>query len=421
MLQLIQDFCHDMNQTNQLTQKKLILQNHCARSPDLVRLLQFVYDSSYIFHVTSKNVQKYKKQRQTTTDPVSYDLFHLLQQLSTKTWSGNDALEQVCQFIDTFPSFEPCLMNILDKNLKIRLSLTTLQNLYPESFPRFHVCLANSYKESLLTDRNWYISRKLDGVRCCVLLDVKYGSISIHSRTGKLFHTLGLLESELRKNLHLFHENCVLDGEIIDDFEKDNFKNIMEQIHRKNFTMTQFEFRVFDYIPLIDFWKGHCRRSFVTRIERIHNILSDGSFHHTKMLPQDPYSKQSFQLWKMKVKDNDWEGFMLRKNTDWEGKRTNHLLKFKFMNDEEFTVIHLENGPFRIIDQETNLEKTIECLSSVTIDYNDTKIGSGFSLDERIRYYYQPELLLGKRITVKYFEKTKKSLRFPTFKCIRES
>ena len=57
MLQLIQDFCHDMNQTNQLTQKKLILQNHCARSPDLVRLLQFVYDSSYIFHITSKNVQ----------------------------------------------------------------------------------------------------------------------------------------------------------------------------------------------------------------------------------------------------------------------------------------------------------------------------------------------------------------------------
>ena len=90
------------------------------------------------------------------------------------------------------------------------------------------------------------------------------------------------------------------------------------------------------------------------------------------------------------------------------------------MNDAEFTVVHLENGPFRIIDQETNLEKTIDCLSSVTIDYNDTKIGSGFSLDERIRYYYQPELLLGKRITVKYFEKTKKSLRFPIFKCIRE-
>ena len=87
MLQLVQDFCHEMNQTNQLTQKKKILQNHCSRFPDLVRLLQFVYDSSYIFHVTSKNVQKYKKQRDPTTDPISYDLFYLLQQLSTKTWS----------------------------------------------------------------------------------------------------------------------------------------------------------------------------------------------------------------------------------------------------------------------------------------------------------------------------------------------
>ena len=50
-------------------------------------------------------------------------------------------------------------------------------------------------------------------------------------------------------------------------------------------------------------------------------------------------------------------------------------------------------------------------------------VGSGFSLEERQHYYKHPEDIIGKEITVKYFEETKNqdggySLRFPTVKCI---
>jgi DNA ligase-1 len=64
-------------------------------------------------------------------------------------------------------------------------------------------------------------------------------------------------------------------------------------------------------------------------------------------------------------------------------------------------------------------------MTAVNIEHKgyQVSVGSGFSLDERYYYYENPEELVGKEITVKYFEETKNqqggiSLRFPTVKTI---
>ncbi len=54
---------------------------------------------------------------------------------------------------------------------------------------------------------------------------------------------------------------------------------------------------------------------------------------------------------------------------------------------------------------------------------NEVGVGSGFSLDERKKFHENPDLIVGKTITVQYFEETqdangKLSLRFPTVKII---
>lgn len=52
-------------------------------------------------------------------------------------------------------------------------------------------------------------------------------------------------------------------------------------------------------------------------------------------------------------------------------------------------------------------------------------MGSGFSIDNRIRFANNPELIVGKQITVQYFSESesegKYSLRFPTVKAIYEN
>ena len=56
---------------------------------------------------------------------------------------------------------------------------------------------------------------------------------------------------------------------------------------------------------------------------------------------------------------------------------------------------------------------------------NLVKVGSGWSQDERITYYNDPQSLIGKTITVQYFEESQNkagewSLRFPVKKFVYE-
>jgi DNA ligase-1 len=51
------------------------------------------------------------------------------------------------------------------------------------------------------------------------------------------------------------------------------------------------------------------------------------------------------------------------------------------------------------------------------------RVGSGFSIEQRQEFYKNPKKILGKQITVQYFEETENekggiSLRFPTFKIL---
>ena len=66
-----------------------------------------------------------------------------------------------------------------------------------------------------------------------------------------------------------------------------------------------------------------------------------------------------------------------------------------------------------------------EMLSCVYIKHKDhtVRVGSGFSIEKRQDFYKNPDAILGKIITVQYFEETKNqeggiSLRFPTFKVL---
>ena len=71
-------------------------------------------------------------------------------------------------------------------------------------------------------------------------------------------------------------------------------------------------------------------------------------------------------------------------------------------------------------------EEYLDMLSQVWIEHKgyEVKVGSGFSQEQRLKYTQEP--IVGKTITVQYFEETSNdkggiSLRFPTVKHIYES
>ena len=119
---------------------------------------------------------------------------------------------------------------------------------------------------------------------------------------------------------------------------------------------------------------------------------------------------------------------MLRKNSFYKGDRSNDLLKIKQFSEHEYVVNNIEVGPFRVIHYDNTgkaFETTENIVTTIFITHegNTVGVGSGMSIEMRRLWKQNPSLIVGKTITVKYFEETidkngNKSLRFPTLKTI---
>ena len=118
-----------------------------------------------------------------------------------------------------------------------------------------------------------------------------------------------------------------------------------------------------------------------------------------------------------------YEGIMIRHDVGYEGRRSKNLLKVKKMHDAEYTVTGLDSDVNRIIDAGKEVEEVM--LKAVIVEHkgNTVRVGSGFNLEQRRYYHQNPNEILGKTITVQFFEESQDmkgnfSLRFPVFKGI---
>ena len=419
LFERIRNFQTDMNKSNSTLKKKETLKKY----PDLKKILKYTYDDT-VYSITSKNYKKYEKNEKKNKKKMiinNYtDLYKLLDDLASRKITGDMALLHLYNFIKRNKDYKDIILAIIDKSLKIRVNTSVINKVFPGLIKVFKVVLANKYEAKRLekSKNDWFISRKLDGVRCLAHIDKKKNKITFYSRQGKKFTTLGKLEEEILDGLSSFDGNYFLDGEVVDIVNnKEDFKGIMEKIKRKNYTMPNPKYYVFDIIKENDFYNLKSEEIYTSRINRLNKTLMNG-FPSIEILEQIKYTEKDFKELAKRATDEEWEGLMLRENVGYEGKRTNSLLKFKKMQDDEYTVLDVITGPWREISKKTGLEETIQTVVAIIIDYNNTKVGSGFSLSERKKFFKNPEKIIGKIITVQYFEKTKDSLRFPVYKGI---
>ena len=221
----------------------------------------------------------------------------------------------------------------------------------------------------------------------------------------------------------------MFDGEVclMDEEGNEDFQGVMKQLRRKDHQIENPVFVVFDMIhkPDFDSNKGNEILS-----ERLHTLRSwyNGSTVNMEIIRRlDQFQVidgRHFDKWGQMASDNKWEGFMLRKDVGYEGKRSKNLLKVKTFHDAEYTVIDAEVDEMRIVKD--GREEYLDMLAQVWIEHKGykVKVGSGFTQEQRLKYAYAD--IIGKTITVQYFEETKNdkggiSLRFPTVKHIYEN
>lgn len=411
----------ELNTTNSKNEKMDILKKY----PDCKQELEYTYNPYKKYGVKSSQLIK----KSDIVHNCRYgNLFSLLDDLASRKLTGHEAIGQLNGYIDEIDEmYADVIYRILDKNLKTRTDAKLINKVWPNLIPQFNVALAQKFEDHShkidWDNEEWLGSRKLDGVR--VIARKENGEVKFFSRQGNEFTTLDVLKKELE---NLSTDNFVLDGEmcVMDENGNEDYKSIVSQIKRKDYTIENPQFIVFDSLTINEFDEGNSKATTVQRMRRIDDFAV---CEHISKLQMESILSEKEAVQKLNnAVDNGWEGYMIRRaNAPYEGKRTRALLKMKKMHDDEYTVKNIETGPFRMIDKSTGLEKTIETLTNVIIEHkgNDVSVGSGFSLDERVKYYSDPSLIIGKEITVQYFELSKdkdgiESLRFPVVKHVFE-
>ena len=436
-LEELQQFVDDMQATSSSLDKVEIL---FKQSRFIAKVLEYTYNPYKQYNVTSKTIKK-----NPDIHKLGYvDLFYLLDALNKRTITGHDAIAYINAFTEGLNlDYVELIYRIIDKDLEIRAGAKVINKAIPGLIPEFNVALAQKYEPKLATfgentDEEWYVSRKLDGVRCLAVVD-EHGECKLYSRMGKEFTTLDKVKEAIESTC-LF--NVVFDGEIclVDEDGNEDFQSIMKQLRRKDHQIENPAYMMFDMIYKPHFDKGISKETLEMRLSKLESV-TNGS--HAQTIPWEMkdidttktlrYLAQhiitdgrDFDKWNQMASDNNWEGVMLRKNIGYEGKRSKNLLKVKKFHDAEYKVIDVDYSPMVVVRNGKEWKQNM--LAQVWIEHKGykVKVGSGFTQEQRLKYMDPTEDIIGKTITVQYFEETKNdkggiSLRFPTVKHIYES
>ena len=419
----LQEFINQMQATSSSLEKVEILKQ---QSEFIQKVLEYTYNPFKQYHVTSKTCIK---NSDLCGSGLALDLFELLDKLNTREVTGHDAIKLVNRFASNYPrTSSELIYNIIDKDLKIRTGAKVINKAFPGLIPEFNVALAQNYEPKLASfganvEETWYASRKLDGVRCLAVVDIE-GNCRLYSRMGKEFTTLDKVKQAIEATGVI---NTVFDGEIciLDKDGNEDFQSVMKEIRRKDHQIENPSFMIFDMLSGEEFNNKKGSHHLGLRLWRLRTFIGSLENKNTlRYLDQTEITDgRHFDMWAQMATDNNWEGFMLRKDVGYEGKRSKNLLKVKTFHDAEYTVVDADFGPMAVVRDGKEKQETM--LSQVWIKHKGwwVKVGSGFSQEQRIKY--TNENIIGKTITVQYFEETKNdkggiSLRFPTVKHIYE-
>lgn len=423
-LEQIQEFVDAQNATNSNTDKLNVLKKY-ANNEAVRNALEYTYNTFKQYGVTSANCKK-------NSNLIKYgytDLFKLLDDLSIRFITGHTAISLVNGFVEANKAHEELIFSIIDRNLKTRSTTSMVNKVIPGLIPTFDVALANSYDEKMAkkVDFNdtWFVSRKLDGCRCICIIN-EYGEPTYFSRAGNEFLTLKNLDAEI---ISLGLKNMVIDGEIcmLDQNGNENFQGIIKEIKRKDHTIENPFFYMFDLLTMEEFINKEGTTTFGVRNVLLDNLFFQKEFKNIDYLPQTILiDEQMLMIHVTTAKENGWEGLMLRKDAPYQGKRSNDVLKVKQFYDAEYVVVDIENAVNRVIVDGKEVEELM--MRNVVIEHRGyrVQVGSGFSHEQKRYYFENPNEIIGKQITVQYFEESHNqnggiSLRFPTVKAIYET
>lgn len=170
----VDEFITLMTESNSNLEKKSIFKQYVEQaSAEFSNLLKMIYNKQTKFHITPANVLKYEQTKYQDNQYSKADIVEFCTALSEAEISGHEALQVACSLLKDFPTYRNTLLTIFDKDLKIRFGLNLVNDAIPNFVSVFNVSLGAAFNDKTkecTSVGDWFISKKLDGVRCITFI-----------------------------------------------------------------------------------------------------------------------------------------------------------------------------------------------------------------------------------------------------------
>ena len=375
----------------------------------------------YTYGDMQYGIQKKTVEKMTFENDEDYrwdNVWSMFEDLS-KSNINNDLVLKISNTVGyyTDKNIQDLLLKILLKDLRCNINVKSINKAIPNLIPQHQIMLASKFEGKLKSKVS--MSLKMDGIRNSILIE--NGNIKHISRQGKVVLGLEELNESLRKqNL----DGYMLDGELIrkniDNIPSDdNFRLTTKIVNSKSTDKRGLEFVVFDIVPIEDYYKGESKLLYEERLKLLENLIEENEF--IRLVPKFGITDDVEYIYKVldDVVSNGEEGLILNTlNGKYGfGKRSKDILKVKKFEDADVLVTNVLEGEGKFKGKLGKIEVQFKYKDKVYINY----IGSGFNEFERDYFWVNKEELIGKIVTIKYFELSKNEkgevgFRFGTWK-----
>lgn len=348
------------------------------------------------------------------------NIFDCCEYLSSLRGADNSTIDRVRMWLYSLPEKERTIYTkLLSKTLRLGVTAKTVNKIIPNLIPEWEVQQSFPIEKYPLSPKTeFWVTQKLNGVRATLYKG------NLVSRSGSIYKGLDHIINQL---LFCTNDGFVLDGELTlksNDALSDNeaFRIATGILNSDEENKEMICYTIFDMIPVEEFENPNPILGYRERrklLDKLSDRLEKSSSDTVSVLPLLYNGYNQNRIWELldQMVEEDKEGLIINTNSPYKRTRHKGILKVKRFYTMDLQIIDCEEGSGRL----TNT------LGALVVEYkgNKVKVGSGFTDEQRNKFWETRQNLIGVICEVKYkeisYDKNTglESLQFPVFVSLR--
>ena len=405
--------------SSSLAKRDILIQN--KDNELFTSYINYLLNPFLITGISEKKISKVPEKQST----LKFDSFtDLMKYVLINNTGSDEVIANIREFLESGdPGLKNFYSSIITKSAKLGCDVKSVNKAFGKEFiPQWEVQQSYSIDKVTLKEDEWFsLSEKLNGVRG-TFFDGK-----MLSRQGKEIIGLDHIIADIERLIDNA-DDWVFDGELVRKntdglTDNENFRIGTGLLGQDDADKTCIQLVIFDFLPKCEFEQGASIQTYKDRLaalKKLHDKIDE--FNLSSLITVEIlYSGTDVSMIDVlleKMVREDKEGLMLNRDSKYECKRHNGILKVKRFYTVDLMITAALEGSGRNVGR----------LGAFVVDYkgNALNVGSGFNDLQREEFWENRDEMPGRVVEVKYKEESsdKKtgqfSLQFPVFVALRE-